>query len=113
MRFSYIALDERNAVKHRALVVLSNVMTHDKFAAEEIVKSEIFDILTGYASQKVQGLTPVIIDLACDILKLLVTERFVEETDTPKVTRGSSGVIKADEEIGDDSGEDYDDDLLA
>lgn len=91
--FSYIALDERNAVKHRALVVLSNVMTHDKFAAEEIVKSEIFDILTGYASQKVQC-SPVVIDLACDILKLLVTEKFVEETDTPKATRGSSGVVK-------------------
>ena len=68
-------------------------MTHDKFAAEEIVKSEIFDILTGYASQKVQC-SPVVIDLACDILKLLVTENFVEETDTPKATRGSSGVVK-------------------
>ena len=67
-------------VKHRALVVLINVITHDKFAAEEIVKSEIFDIITGYASQKVAA-SPVVVDLALEILQLLVTEKFVEETD--------------------------------
>jgi hypothetical protein len=78
-------------VKHRALVVLINVITHDKFAAEEIVKSEIFDIITGYASQKMPA-TPVVVDLALEILQLLVTEKFVEETDSaiPRLVEKSS-----------------------
>jgi len=88
-------------------------MTHDKFAAEEIVKSEIFDILTGYASQK-QACTPVISDLACDILKMLVTEKFVEETDTPSMPRRAGGYSgPVDEEINPDDDEDHDDGLLA
>ena len=113
MKLSYVTLDERNEIKHRALVILINVMTHDKFAAEEIVKSEIFDILTGYASQK-QPATPVVVDLACDILKMLVTEKFVEETDNPGMpTRGASSTITVDEEIDVDSDDDHDDGLLA
>jgi len=91
LKFSYIALDEMHEVKHRAMVILINVITHDKFAAEEIVKSEIFDIITGYASQKVTA-TPVVVDLALDILQLLVTEKFVEETDNaiPRLAKNFS-----------------------
>ena len=87
-------------------------MQHDKFAAEDIVKSEIFDILTGYASQKAPC-TPVVSDLACEILKMLVTEKFVEETDTPNMpSRGQGWEGPVDEEIGEDD-EDHDDGLLA
>ena len=58
-------------------------MTHDKFAAEEIVKSEIFDILTAYAAGK--ELCPdVVSDLAVNILKMLVEEKFVEANDDGK-----------------------------
>jgi hypothetical protein len=111
-------------VKHRALVVLINVITHDKFAAEEIVKSEIFDIITGYASQKMPA-TPVVVDLALEILQLLVTEKFVEETDSaiPRLvknplfkslniflSRGNVFTGTVDEEIDE---EDHDDGLLA
>lgn len=106
---SYIALDEMHEVKHRAMVILINVITHDKFAAEEIVKSEIFDIITGYASQKVTA-TPVVVDLALDILQLLVTEKFVEETDNAIPSRGNVFTGTVDEEIDED---DHDDGLLA
>ena len=79
-------------------------MTHDKFAAEDIVKSEIFDILTGYASGKAPA-PPVIVDLSCEILKILVTEKFVEETDDVNMPRRAfqSTDYAVDEEIDGDS----------
>ena len=99
---SYIILDERDEIKHRAAVILSNVMTHDKFAAEEIVKSEIFDILTAYAAGK-ELAPPVVTDLAVDMLKMLVSEKFVEANDDGKPYRPQyEAMPEADEEIGEE-----------
>ena len=102
--FSYIILDEEDAIKHRAAVVLTNVLTHDKAAAEEIVKSEIFDILTAYAAGK-ETCPPVVSDLAVDMLKMLVSERFVEANDKGQPYRpqfiSEDAPDEVDEEISD------------
>ena len=81
-------------------------MTHDKFAAEEIVKSEIFDILTAYAAGK-ELAPPVVTDLAVDMLKMLVSEKFVEANDDGKPYRPQyeampEAMPEADEEIGEE-----------
>lgn len=78
--------------------MLTNVLTHDKFAAEEIVKSEIFDILTAYAAGK-ETCPGVVSDLAVDMLKMLVSEKFVEANDKGEAYRPQFISDEAPEEI--------------
>ena len=111
--FSYIILDEEDSIKHRAAVILTNVLQHDKFAAEEIVKSEIFDILTAYAAGK-ETCPGVVSDLAVDMLKMLVSEKFVEANDKGEAYRPQFQSDEAPTEVDEEvrvSGSDEDSDL--
>lgn len=96
-------MDENDHIKHRAAVVLSNVLTHDKFAAEDIVKSEIFDILTAYAGGK-EVCPPVVSDLAVDMLKMLVSEKFVEANEKGVPYRPQFVSDEAPEEVDEEIG---------
>ena len=101
-------MDENDDIKHRAAVVLTNVMTHDKEATSEIIKSEIFDILTAYAAGTT-GCPAVVTDMSVNILKMLVEEKFVEANDEGKPYRPQyEPMPEADEEINQDSDSDLD-----
>ncbi|XP_078488527.1 protein unc-45 homolog B [Ciona intestinalis] len=76
---SIISLDEDNEIKHRGLVVVNNVVAACKFAAEDIVKSNILEILMGLSKDSTLGGSKVQ-DLSISCLKKLESDKFIQST---------------------------------